>query len=157
MRISPLTGRAVALVGGLTTVGLATAGLAACGGGGSPSAAAPSSPTTLQAPTTLHAPTTMHMPANVAAPTTAPVRTDSVTIRNFAFSPAVISIKVGTTVTWTNRDDEAHTVFFLYDHSNSPVLVNNHNVYRKTFGAPGRFAYHCSIHPFMVGAVVVTR
>lgn len=157
MRSSPLTGRAAALVGGLASVGLAATVLTACGGGGSPSAAAPTAAKKAASSPTSMSPTSMQMPAKAAASTSPAVKADSVTIRNFAFSPKVISIKVGTTVTWTNKDDEAHTVFFNYDHSDSPVLVNKRNVYTKTFKTPGKFAYHCTIHPFMVGTVEVTQ
>ncbi|MDQ6947004.1 MAG: plastocyanin, partial [Actinomycetota bacterium] len=58
--------------------------------------------------------------------------------------------------TWTNTDDEAHTVFFSFDGSISPILVNSANVYHKAFTTPGTFVYHCTIHPFMTGTVVVT-
>ena len=140
MRSRAFIGRAI-LVGGLTSLGLT-----ACGGAGSSKA---STASTAPAPT-------MVMPASAAAPSSPAVATDAVTIRNFAFTPAVIRVKAGTTVTWTNRDDEAHTVFFAFDRSVSPVLVNATIVYRKTFTTPGSFAYHCTIHPFMVGTVEVT-
>jgi plastocyanin len=98
------------------------------------------------------------MPAGTAAPVpgAAPVATGAVTIQKFAFGPSSIVVKVGTTITWTNADDEAHTVFFAFDGSRSPILVNNANVYHKTFTTPGTYPYHCTIHPFMTGTVEVT-
>lgn len=127
-----------------TLVSLTTVGLAACGVANShPSAAT-------------QATMTMPMTAAPAASKTTPVATDSVSIQNFAFAPAAITVKVGTTVTWTNHDDEAHTVFFAFDGSRSPILVNSANIYHKTFTTPGTYTYHCTIHPFMTGVVVVT-
>jgi plastocyanin len=98
------------------------------------------------------------MPAGTVAPSgsAGAIATTAVTIQKFAFGPAAIVVKVGTTITWTNMDDEAHTVFFAFDGSRSPILVNNANVYHKTFTTPGTFTYHCTIHPFMTGNVEVT-
>ena len=77
-----------------------------------------------------------------------------VSISNFAFDPAALTIKVGTTVTWTNNDVVAHTVTFT-DVANSPVL-NRGDQFSRTFTKPGTYSYICSIHPFMHGMVVVT-
>jgi plastocyanin len=77
-----------------------------------------------------------------------------VSITNFAFDSAVISVKVGTEVVWTNNDIVAHTVTFK-DVADSPVL-NRGDRFSRTFPAPGNYAYICSIHPFMHGTVVVT-
>jgi amicyanin len=77
-----------------------------------------------------------------------------VSIANFAFDPATLTIKAGTTVVWTNNDVVAHTVTFT-DVANSPVL-NRGDTFSRTFTAPGTFSYICSIHPFMHGTVVVT-
>jgi len=83
------------------------------------------------------------------------VAASDVTIRNFAFGPPAVIVKVGTTVTWTNKDEDAHKLFFASDGSRSPILVNDANVYRKAFTTPGSYAYICSIHPFMHGTVQV--
>jgi plastocyanin len=92
-------------------------------------------------------------PPNTPAP--APVSgTAKVTITNFAFSPAILTVRVGTKVTWTNEDIVAHTVTFT-DVANSPVL-NRGNTFSRTFTAAGTYSYICSIHPFMHGSVVVT-
>jgi amicyanin len=117
-------------------------GLAACGAG-----AAATQPTTTAG---------MSMAAPAPGPTSPPVTADAVSISNFKFGPAAVTVKVGATVTWTNTDDEAHTVFFSFDGSRSPILVNRSNTYTKTFTNPGTFVYHCTIHPFMTGTVVVT-
>jgi plastocyanin len=131
-------------------LGIAALGLAACGAGGSTAAARTQPPITAD-------------PAMAGMPMAAPparsgpaVGTNAVAISNFKFGPAAVTVKVGSTVTWTNTDDEAHTVFFEFDGSRSPILVNGANVYHKSFSIPGTFVYHCTIHPFMTGTVVVT-
>jgi amicyanin len=78
-----------------------------------------------------------------------------VTIHNFAFGPQVVTVKAGTTVHWTNRDAEAHTVTSDNGVFNSPVLQPGTS-YSHTFTKPGTYSYHCSIHPFMTGKVVVS-
>ena len=100
-------------------------------------------------------PMTMTAPAN-AAPAT-PVAGDAVTIQNFAFAPADLMVKVGTTVTWTNRDTDAHTV--TSQTSGGPLQsapLNTGQSYSYTFTKPGTYAYLCTIHPFMVATVTVT-
>jgi len=95
-----------------------------------------------------------HATSTSTVPAVRPQSTDKVTIQNFMFGPSAITVKAGTSVTWTNKDDEAHTVAFA--DSRSPVLVNGDNTYTKTFSRPSTYTYHCSIHPFMTGTVVVT-
>jgi amicyanin len=85
----------------------------------------------------------------------APAATDAVSIRDFAFAPATVTVRVGTTVTWTNADGEPHTVTAKDKTFASPTL-NNGGAYRFTFTRPGRYDYLCTIHPFMTGTVVVT-
>jgi plastocyanin len=92
-----------------------------------------------------------------APPSTAaaPVSADAVTIRNFAFGPQVITVKAGTTVHWTNNDTEAHTVTSNTGAFGSPVLQPGTG-YSFTFTKPGTYHYHCTIHPFMTGMVMVS-
>ena len=99
----------------------------------------------------------MTMPA-VGAPVAAqqaPVATDSITIQNFAFAPATATVKAGTTVTWTNHDQDAHTVSAMSGPFHSPTLTTGQS-YRYTFTTPGHYDYLCTIHPFMTATVVVT-
>jgi plastocyanin len=96
------------------------------------------------------------MPSSAAAaPAAAPVVSDAVTIHNFAFGPQVVSVKVGTTVHWTNQDTEAHTVTSDTSAFSSPVLQPGAG-YSFTFTKPGTYSYHCTIHPFMTAKVVVS-
>ena len=85
------------------------------------------------------------------------VTTDSVMIQNYAFSPANITVKVGTKVTWMNMDSVAHTVTET-DGQNGPDSgdISNNTYYSFTFDKPGVYHYHCKIHPEMTGTVTVS-
>jgi plastocyanin len=84
---------------------------------------------------------------------------NSVTIKNFAFQPKTLTVKSGTTVTWTNDDSTPHTVQFA-DRSipTSPDLSagGGQSTYSHTFPAPGTYPYICGIHTFMTGTIKVT-
>ncbi len=75
-----------------------------------------------------------------------------VTIANFAFSPSSLTVKRGTTVTWTNTDSAPHTV--TGGPLSSPTLGQGAR-YSYTFKTTGTFSYICAIHPFMHGSVTV--
>jgi plastocyanin len=92
---------------------------------------------------------------NVAANTQqgAPA-TVEVKIDNFSFGPGTLTVPVGTTVTWTNRDDIPHTVVSTEGVFKSKVLDTDEK-YSFTFSKAGTFPYFCSIHPKMTGNVVV--
>ena len=79
-----------------------------------------------------------------------------VKIDNFSFGPAALTVPVGTTVTWTNRDDIPHTVVSTDDPKvfKSKVLDTDEK-FSFTFSKAGTYAYFCSIHPKMTGKVVV--
>ena len=85
----------------------------------------------------------------------APVATDSIAIQNFAFAPTTATVKAGTTVTWTNHDQDAHTVTAMSGPFHSPTLTTGQS-FRYTFTTPGHYDYLCTIHPFMTATVVVT-
>ena len=85
---------------------------------------------------------------------TNPVQSQSVTIQNFAFSPASITVPVGSTVTWTNKDAVAHTTTSDGTGWNSGSLAQNAS-FSRTFTSKGTFPYHCAIHPNMVATVTV--
>lgn len=80
--------------------------------------------------------------------------TAEVKIDNFSFGPAAITISVGTTVTWINRDDIPHTVVSTEKVFKSKVLDTDEK-FSYTFTKPGEYPYFCSIHPKMTGKVVV--
>jgi amicyanin len=116
--------------------------LAACGGGyGQSASAAPN----------------MNMAAMTSVPAQpgAAVATSAVAIKNFAFSPATITVKAGATVVWTNNDAVDHTVTFDGGSISSSDLGTN-DTFSHTFLTPGTYHYICTIHPFMHGTVIVT-
>jgi plastocyanin len=86
----------------------------------------------------------------------APVAGDAVSIDNFAFVPATLTVPAGSTVTWTNHDEEPHTVAASDGSFHSPGM-GSQATYSHTFPTAGRFDYVCSIHPFMHATVVVTQ
>jgi plastocyanin len=78
----------------------------------------------------------------------------AVTIENLAFSPASLTVPIGTTVTWTNNDATAHTVTSktgLFDSG----IMNRGDTFSYTFNDQGVFEYHCTIHTTMNGTVTV--
>ena len=78
----------------------------------------------------------------------------AVTIDNFAFSPPTVRVKAGQKVTWTNKQDVAHTVTAdggAFDHPMPPGAMFAFAVTKA-----GSFAYHCTIHPAMSATVVVS-
>ncbi len=77
-----------------------------------------------------------------------------VMIDNFTFEPQKLTVKVGTTVTWTNRDDIPHTVAASNKSFKSKVMDTDQS-YSFTFTTPGEIGYFCSLHPHMTGTVVV--
>ena len=79
-----------------------------------------------------------------------------VKIDNFSFGPATLTVSVGTTVTWTNRDDIPHTVVSTDDPKvfKSKVLDTDER-FSFTFSKAGTYPYFCSIHPKMTAKVVV--
>jgi plastocyanin len=81
-------------------------------------------------------------------------QTRRVTIDNFTFSPAELSVPVGTTVVWVNHDDVPHTVVEVSRQFSSPALDTDVQ-YVHAFTAAGTYDYVCGIHPHMTGRVVV--
>ena len=80
----------------------------------------------------------------------------AVTIDNFSFTPATITVAAGSTVRWTNRDDIPHTVVSDDNGATfkSKALDTDDN-FAFTFSKPGTYSYFCSLHPKMKGQVVV--
>jgi amicyanin len=92
--------------------------------------------------------------ACVIAPSVAQNTVVPVTIDNFVFEPARVTVKAGTTVTWTNRDDIPHTVAAKERQFKSKVMDTDES-YSFTFSTPGEYTYFCSLHPHMTGTIVV--
>jgi plastocyanin len=78
---------------------------------------------------------------------------NTVNIQGSQFSPTEITIKKGDTVTWINKDSVGHTVIGATFQSS---LLDTGQSFKQTFNEVGTFEYHCSVHPSMVGKVIVT-
>ena len=77
-----------------------------------------------------------------------------VKIDNFSFGPVLLTVALGTKVTWTNRDDIPHTVV-ADDKTFKSKALDTDETFSYTFDKPGTYPYFCSIHPHMTGKVVV--
>jgi plastocyanin len=91
---------------------------------------------------------------------TAPTSTGggaSVTMKDIKFNPALVRIKSGQTVTWTNDDTVGHDVTADSFKSGSAGGIGGGQTFKHTFTKPGTFTYVCTVHPGMKGAVVVTK
>jgi plastocyanin len=77
----------------------------------------------------------------------------TVTIDNFTFTPAQLTVKVGTTVTWTNHDDIPHTIVSAGKFRSK--ALDTDNSFSFTFTAAGDYTYFCSLHPHMTGMIKV--
>ena len=92
--------------------------------------------------------------ASLAASMPALAKDVTVTITNFAFAPQATTIAVGDTVTFVNGDDTIHSVVADDGSFHSDGLDTNDKV-TFTFANAGKIAYHCGLHPFMKGEIVV--
>lgn len=97
--------------------------------------------------------------ASTTQETVKPAETSKVVIQNFAYTPANITVKKGTTVTWTNNDSVGHTVTSDDDSALSfdSKTLNKGQTFSTTFDKVGSFSYHCTPHPNMTGSVTVTE
>jgi plastocyanin len=111
--------------------------IACSGSSSSPSTPSPSSPPATGGPS-----------SSVAIPSGAE------SLGNRAYAPDDLTVSTGTTVTWTNNDSIAHTSTSDGSGWNSGVVAPG-GQFSQTFQTPGTFSYHCTIHPGMVGRVVV--
>jgi len=81
-------------------------------------------------------------------------RGPGVSIEAFKFVPAQLTVPVGATVTWTNGDEETHTVTAI-DRAYTSSGLDRKETYSHRFTAPGTYAYFCALHPHMTATVVV--
>lgn len=77
-----------------------------------------------------------------------------ITIDNFSFTPAAVTVKAGTPITWTNRDDIPHTVVSS-DFVFKSKALDTDDKFSFTITKPGTYTYFCSLHPKMTAKVVV--
>jgi plastocyanin len=102
-------------------------------------------------PTSTAPTTSMSQPATGSTSQTATV-TNAVNIQGFAFSPATITVKKGTAVTWTNNDSAPHQIKSATFNSST---LSKGQTFSFTFNTAGTFDYSCAIHPSMLGKVIV--
>jgi plastocyanin len=133
----------------LMGVGLAALALCAAFSSNDDNPTSPTSAPTASATTTQTAATT---PSSTTTPSTA---TDAVTIKDFAFNPASLTVKAGATVTWTNEDTTAHRVVGVSTGGFNAGTVATGETVTATFDTAGSFPYICEIHPQMMGTIVV--
>lgn len=118
--------------------------LGACGGNTTTSTQAP--PVSSAAPSG---------PSGTARTSATPTGQELLRIKDFAFSPGDLTVKVGTTVTATNLDGATHTWTARDGAFDSHALAKGAS-FSFTFNTPGSFRYVCSIHASMSGTVIVT-
>ena len=91
-----------------------------------------------------------------AAAPVAPARaTVQVAIQNFAFSPQMITIAPGTTVTWTQKDTAPHTVTSDTGAWTASATLSTGQSFSYSFTKTGTYPYHCAVHPTMIASVIV--
>jgi plastocyanin len=83
------------------------------------------------------------------------VSASAISIKNFAFLPRTLTVKAGTTVTWSNKDDTAHGIASSNNAFARSKALNPNDSYSFTFTTPGTYQYFCYIHPQMTGTIVV--
>jgi plastocyanin len=79
----------------------------------------------------------------------------AVTIKDFGFSPQTLEVPLGATITWTNKDEEPHTVTQTKGLCGSPTLDTNDQFVFESKTA-GNFDYYCKLHPHMTGKIIVS-
>ena len=79
----------------------------------------------------------------------------AVGIDNFTFNPQTLTVKAGTTVTWTNKDDIPHGIAVTNDAFKRSLALDTDDSFSFTFTTPGTYQYFCYIHPHMTGSIVV--
>jgi plastocyanin len=82
---------------------------------------------------------------------------NTVTIDNFSFTPAAVTVKAGTTMTWTNKDDIPHGIGATNNAFPKSKALDTDDSYSFTFNTPGTYQYFCYLHPKMVGSIVVEQ
>ncbi len=85
-------------------------------------------------------------------------QTHKVEIQNMKFNPQSVTVAKGDTVEWTNRMGMEHTVTVddLAKLGDSGMIAKNGGTYSNVFYTADTIGYHCEIHPFMTGTVIVT-
>lgn len=86
---------------------------------------------------------------------TAAANAATIDIRNFSFSPITITVAVGSSITWANHDSEPHTIASADNAFPASPGMDTDDHYTTVFKKPGIYKYFCTIHPSMIGTIVV--
>lgn len=76
-------------------------------------------------------------------------------IKDFAYSPEEITVSIGDTIVWVNKDSAKHTVTSDAGSELDSELLDKNSEYSHTFDKAGTFAYHCTLHPYMKAKIIV--
>jgi plastocyanin len=82
---------------------------------------------------------------------------NTIEIKDFAFNPRTITIRSGEKITWTNRDEEPHTIVSVEKQFKKSSALDTDQTFTITAGAPGTYTYFCSVHPKMTGTIIVVK
>lgn len=91
-------------------------------------------------------------PAGTSSVSPNPDGSYSISMKNYAFNPAVLNVDAGKTVIWTNNDTASHDI--SGNGFKSPVMSNG-QTYSFTFNTAGTYDYICALHPYMKGRIIV--
>lgn len=109
------------------------------------------------------APQTPNSTASVTVENPPDSKLQNISILNYAFDPANLTVKAGTTVTWVNNDSVPHKVVPVSGSSDAiasgfgSANLSQGDTYSFTFNSAGTVDYYCQIHPMMKGRITVTQ
>ncbi len=155
----PTPSRLARSAGAIALVALAASAIAACSGA-STSTFAPASPS-VATPGASLAPAASPSAAAPASPSApASGSASSISIKDFAYSPASLTVAVGATVTWTNDEDALHTITSGTPDARTDMFdsgeIDTGVEFPVTFDEAGTFPFFCDRHEFMRGEITVT-
>ncbi|MEV0188565.1 cupredoxin domain-containing protein [Kitasatospora purpeofusca] len=130
---------------------LGAVGCSSSGGGGGSSSPAATSPA-------VSSPAATSPAASSSAASSAPAGAVTVTIKDFKFDPATLTVAPGTAITVTNQDDTGHTLTALAPNAgafDTGLLEQGKSATITAPTTPGSYPFHCDVHPTMTGTLVV--
>lgn len=154
LSVAAATALAFAGCGSDNGVGVATTPAATETAGSTATAPIEAAPTATEAAPT----TTAEAPATTeAAPAAAPAATGPVTIsmKNIAFTPKAVTVKAGTTITWSMDEPIPHNVVADSGADFKSAILNEGDTFQFTPKKAGTIEYECTLHPGMVGTITV--
>jgi plastocyanin len=82
---------------------------------------------------------------------------NKIEIKDFAFTPQILTVKSGEKITWINRDEEPHTVVSIEKQFKKSTALDTDQEFTIIAGPPGTYTYFCSVHPKMTGTIIVEK